>query len=101
MSESSTSGQGADRGWANSRAAATGEAGGWAWVVSGHNGEDLIRAEGPMAAVAWQRAAVRARRPRSRVTRRGAPRWPLDPGPPPRPGSMMIRHISWSEIVMQ
>jgi hypothetical protein len=53
------------------------EGGGLVHVVTGSNGEKRLRAEG----AAWRAAWRRARRPRSRVPRRGAPRWPLDPGP--------------------
>jgi hypothetical protein len=31
------------------------------WVVSGHNGENLIRAEGPSGAAAWRAALEQAR----------------------------------------
>jgi hypothetical protein len=53
------------------------EGGGLVHVVIGTNGENRIRAEGAACREAWRRA----RRPRSWVPRRGAPRWPLDPGP--------------------
>ena len=47
-------------GWSIGDAAFVGPAG-RVWVVSGHNGENLIRAEGATAAEAWGRAAEQAR----------------------------------------
>jgi hypothetical protein len=48
-------------GWSIGDTAFSTESGGLAWVVSGSNGEDLIRAEGPTRDVAWRRAVERAR----------------------------------------
>ena len=48
-------------GWTAGDAAFTGPGGGPVWVVSGHNGENLIRAEGSTAPEAWARAVEQAR----------------------------------------
>jgi hypothetical protein len=46
-------------GWSIGDAAFAGPAG-RVWVVSGRNGENLIRAEGPTEAIAWARAVEQA-----------------------------------------
>jgi hypothetical protein len=51
-------------GWSIGEAAFATETGGQVWVVSGSNGENLIRAEGATTAGAWRSAAGRARSPR-------------------------------------
>ncbi len=48
-------------GWSIGDAAFVVEGGGLAWVVSGHDGENLIRAEGPTRDEAWGRAVEQAR----------------------------------------
>jgi hypothetical protein len=48
-------------GWSIGDSALATDGGGLVWVVSGSNGENLIRVEGPMCAVAWHRAAEQAR----------------------------------------
>jgi hypothetical protein len=48
-------------GWSVGDAAYQDGAGGRAWIVSGSNGENLIRAEGATAAEAWARAVEQAR----------------------------------------
>jgi hypothetical protein len=48
-------------GWSIGDAAVAVEGGGLVWVVSGHNGENLIRAEGPTRDEAWVRAVEQAR----------------------------------------
>lgn len=48
-------------GWSIGDAAFAVEGGGLVWIVSGHNGENLIRAEGPTRDVAWVRAVEQAR----------------------------------------
>jgi hypothetical protein len=47
-------------GWSVGDAAFTGP-GGLGWLVTGHNGENLIRAEGPTRADAWREAVEQAR----------------------------------------
>jgi hypothetical protein len=81
------------RGWSVGDAAFYVEGGGLAHVVTGTNGKNMIRAESE----AWRRAW----RPRSRVPRRGDPQMAPRPRSPPGPGSRGIRHLSWSEIVME
>jgi hypothetical protein len=49
-------------GWSVGDAAFTGP-GGLVWLVSGHNGENLIRAEEPTRADAWRAAVEQARSP--------------------------------------
>jgi hypothetical protein len=65
------------RGWSVGDTAFYVESGRLVHVVTGTNGENRIRGEVAACRAAWRRV----RRPRSRETRRGAPRWPLDPGP--------------------
>jgi hypothetical protein len=48
-------------GWNIGDTAFATDAGGVVWVVSGHNGENLIRAEGPTSAAAWRLAVDQAR----------------------------------------
>jgi hypothetical protein len=48
-------------GWTIGDAAFFVEGGGPAWVVSGHNGENLIRAEGATRDEAWGRPVEQAR----------------------------------------
>jgi hypothetical protein len=48
-------------GWSVGDAAFVTDAGGLVWVVSGHNGENPIRAEGLTPAVAWRAACDQAR----------------------------------------
>jgi hypothetical protein len=48
-------------GWSVGDTAFTTGSGGLVWVVSGHNGENLIRAEGPTSAAAWRSACDQAR----------------------------------------
>ncbi|SIN69983.1 hypothetical protein SAMN05444166_0224 [Singulisphaera sp. GP187] len=48
-------------GWSIGDAAFVGESGERVWVVSGYNGENLIRADGATQAEAWHRAIEQAR----------------------------------------
>jgi hypothetical protein len=48
-------------GWSIGDAALAGASGDMVWVVSGHNGENLIRAEGAIQSEAWRRAVEQAR----------------------------------------
>jgi hypothetical protein len=48
-------------GWSVVDAAFTGEVGALVWVVTGSNGENLIRAEGATRAAAWLTACGQAR----------------------------------------
>jgi hypothetical protein len=48
-------------GWSIGDVAAHDGAGGMLWIVSGSNGENLIRAEGSTRAEAWVRAVEQAR----------------------------------------
>jgi hypothetical protein len=48
-------------GWSIGLTAFHSTAGGFVWVVSGHNGENLIRAEGATKAAAWWSALDQAR----------------------------------------
>jgi hypothetical protein len=47
--------------WSIGDAAFVGELGERVWIVSGHNGENLIRAEGATQGEAWRRAVEQAR----------------------------------------
>jgi hypothetical protein len=48
-------------GWSIGDAAFVGASGERVWIVSGRNGENLIRAEGATEAEPWRRAVARAR----------------------------------------
>jgi hypothetical protein len=48
-------------GWLVGDAASRDGAGGLLWIVTGSNGENLIRAEGPTRSGAWARALEQAR----------------------------------------
>jgi hypothetical protein len=48
-------------GWSIGDAAVRDGAGGLLWIVTGSNGENLIRAEGPTRSEAWIRAVDQAR----------------------------------------
>lgn len=48
-------------GWSIGDAAFVGASGERVWIVSGHNGENLIRAEGTTQDEAWRRAVEQAR----------------------------------------
>jgi hypothetical protein len=48
-------------GWSIGSTAFATDAGGVVWVVSGVNGENAIRAEGPTEAAAWRAAVAQAR----------------------------------------
>jgi hypothetical protein len=48
-------------GWSVGVAGLATEGGGIVWVVSGHNGENVIRAEGRTEAAAWRAAVDQAR----------------------------------------
>ena len=48
-------------GWSIGDTAFDDRAGGLVWIVSGHNGENLIRAEGTIRDEAWGRAVEQAR----------------------------------------
>ena len=48
-------------GWSVGDAAFVGTSGELVWVVTGHNGENLIRAEGATQGEAWRRAVEQAR----------------------------------------
>jgi hypothetical protein len=48
-------------GWSVGDAAFVGELDELVWVVTGHNGENLIRAEGATQGEAWRRAVEQAR----------------------------------------
>ncbi len=47
-------------GWTVQDFAISGESGTVIWLVSGSNGENLIRVQGPTAVLAWQRAVEQA-----------------------------------------
>lgn len=47
-------------GWSAGDAAFVGEAGTLVWIVTGHNGENLIRAEGRTREAAWSEACRQA-----------------------------------------
>ncbi len=47
-------------GWSVGDAALVGASGTLVWIVTGHNGENLIRAEGPSRKAAWWEACSQA-----------------------------------------
>lgn len=50
-----------EAGWSVEVTAFHSVAGGLVWVVSGHNGENFIRAEGPSETAAWRAASDQAK----------------------------------------
>ncbi len=76
-------------GWSIGDTASRGEDGQLVWLVSGSNGENLIRAEGATSAAAWSRALDQARplgmlgRSLGQATE-GGDKEPLDPSTDPR-----------------